>query len=213
MRFRDREDAGRRLACELGAYARRDDVRVLGLPRGGVPVAYEIATALGASLDVLVVRKLGLPNHEEYAMGAIANGDIVILDDELIASMGVSPYAVKSVITAESAELERRQKSYRPGMAPPDLAGNTVILVDDGLATGCTMRAAIASVKMSAPAFLVIAVPIASEEACEAIRPKVDQLVCLSTPWPFRAVGIWYENFSQTSDQEVRTLLDAARRR
>lgn len=212
MRFLDRADAGRRLAAELKAYAGRGGVRVLGLPRGGVPVAYEIAVALVAPLDVLVVRKLGLPVNKEYAMGAIASGDITMLDNELISSMDVSSATLGAVIASEQDELERRQSSYRSGMPPPDIAGNTVILVDDGLATGYTMRAAIASVKKHAPAFLAVAVPVASEEACATIRSEVDQLVCLSTPWPFRAVGIWYEHFSQTSDQEVRALLDAARK-
>jgi len=211
-RFHDRRDAGRRLAAELADYAHRADVRVLALPRGGVPVAFEVARALGAPLDVFVVRKLGLPGHEEFAMGAIASGGIVILNENVVRDAGVSDAAVERVIATERRELERREQRYRGDRPLPEIAGNTVILVDDGLATGSTMWAAVAALKQEGPARTVVGVPIASPETCDAFRDAVDEIVCAVTPAPFYAVGLWYEDFSQTTDEEVHELLDQAAR-
>jgi predicted phosphoribosyltransferase len=211
-RFRDRRDAGRRLAADLADYARRDDVRVLALPRGGVPVAYEVARALDAPLDVFVVRKLGLPGHEEYAMGAIASGDVVLVSDDVVRRFGVSEAEVERVIEAERRELERRERRYRGDRRPPELAGKTVILVDDGLATGSSMWAAVGALRQERPARIVVAVPIASPETCDAFRDAVDDVVCAETPEPFHVVGLWYDDFSQTTDEEVHALLDEAAR-
>lgn len=211
-RFRDRTEAGRRLAAELMAYAHQPDVRVFALPRGGVPVAFEVARALDAPLDVFVVRKLGLPGHEEFAIGAVASGGIVVLNENVVRAAGVSDAAVERVIAAERRELERREKRYRGDRPLPEIAGNTVILVDDGLATGSTMRAAVAAVNQENPARVVVAVPIASSETCAALRNEVHEIVCAVTPEPFYAVGLWYEDFSQTTDEEVHELLDRAAR-
>ena len=210
-RFRDRTDAGRRLAAELTAYANDPDVRVFALPRGGVPVAYEVAIALGAPLDVFIVRKLGLPWHEELAMGAIASGGITVLDRALVRRFGVSEAQLQRVVEAERQELERRERRYRGDRPLPDIAGRTVILVDDGLATGASMRAAVEAVKQEGPRRVVVAVPIAAPETCEAFRDEVDDTVCAVTPEPFHAVGLWYEDFSQTTDEEVHELLEDAR--
>jgi predicted phosphoribosyltransferase len=212
-RFRDRTDAGRRLAAELGAYANDPDVRVFALPRGGVPVAYEVARTLGAPLDVFIVRKLGLPWHEELAMGAIASGGIMLLDRDLIRRAGVSDAQIRQVAEAERRELERRERLYRGDRPLPEIAGRTVILVDDGLATGATMRAAVEAVRQEGPKRVVVAVPIASPETCEAFREVVDDTVCAVTPEWLRAVGLWYEDFSQTTDDEVHALLERARAR
>jgi putative phosphoribosyl transferase len=209
-RFRDRHDAGRRLAEHLRAYANRPDVIVLALPRGGVPVGYEVATALNVPLDVFVVRKLGLPWHEELAMGALASGGVRILDDDLIRVARVSPEDVERVVAAEQAELERREKQYRGDRPFPDLTGKTVILVDDGLATGSTMRAAVAALRQEGPRNVVVAVPVAAPETCDAFRGIADEIVCAATPEPFYAVGLWYEDFSQTTDEEVHAALDRA---
>jgi putative phosphoribosyl transferase len=198
------------LARELERYAGHDDVIVLALPRGGVPVAYEIARALGAPLDVFVVRKLGLPGHEELAMGAIATGGLVVLDQHLIQRLRIPDAAVRRVVADELRELERRDAAYRGNRPRPDLKGKTVILVDDGLATGATMRAAALAVREQEPARVVVAVPVASAETCEEIGEDVDEIVCGLTPAPFYAVGAWYEDFSQTSDEEVRELLARA---
>jgi putative phosphoribosyl transferase len=207
MRFRDRAHAGRVLARALLAYAGRDDVVVLALPRGGVPVAAELARALGAQLDVFVVRKLGLPGHEELAMGAVAPGGVLVLDDRLVRGLGIPYEVLQETVEKELRELERREAAYRAGRPPLDLEGKTVILVDDGLATGATMRAAALALRKYKPARVVVAVPVASAETCDEFRADVDEIVCALTPSPFHAVGLWYDDFSQTSDEEVRELL------
>jgi putative phosphoribosyl transferase len=207
MRFRDRAHAGRVLARALLAYAGRDDVVVLALPRGGVPVAAELARALGAQLDVFVVRKLGLPGHEELAMGAVAPGGVLVLDDRLVRGLGIPDEVLQETVEKELRELERREAAYRAGRPPLDLEGKTVILVDDGLATGATMRAAALALRKYKPARVVVAVPVASAETCDEFRADVDEIVCALTPSPFHAVGLWYDDFSQTSDEEVRELL------
>lgn len=211
LKFRDRLDAGRQLASRLAEYADRTDVLVLGLPRGGVPVAFEVARALSAPLDVFVVRKLGLPHHEELAMGAIAMGGARVLDRALIAQVGVSDAEIEQVTRREEIELERRQKQYRGDRPLPDIAGRTVILVDDGLATGSSMRVAVAALREEHPRKIVVAVPIAPEETCEMLRGAADEVVCALTPEPFYAVGLWYRDFSQTSDEEVHDLIERSR--
>jgi putative phosphoribosyl transferase len=210
-RFRDRHDAGRRLATELRAYANRPDVLVLALPRGGVPVGFEVATALNVQLDVFVVRKLGLPWHEELAIGAIASGGVRVLDRDLIRLARVSEADVERVTAAEQTELARRERQYRGARPFPDLHEKTVILVDDGLATGSTMRAAVQALREEGPARIVVAVPVASPETCDAFRDIADDIICAETPEPFRAVGLWYDDFSQTTDEDVHDLLDRAR--
>ncbi|MFW6331419.1 MAG: phosphoribosyltransferase [Gemmatimonadota bacterium] len=209
-RFRDRADAGRSLAEDLRAYADREDVLVLGLPRGGVPVAYEVARSLGAPMDVFLVRKLGVPGQEELAMGAIASGGVRVLNQDVVAQLGITDDTVARVAAEEQEELERRERTYRAGRPELDLEGRTVLLVDDGLATGSTMRAAANAVRSHRPRELVIAVPVAEPEICESFRDLVDTVVCSLTPHPFRAVGLWYERFDQTTDDEVRTLLERA---
>jgi putative phosphoribosyl transferase len=211
-RYRNRTEAGRRLAAELWGYANRPDVMVLALPRGGVPVAYEVARALNAPLDVFIVRKLGLPTHPELAMGAIASGGIRLIDEAAVRSFGVTDPQIAAVAAAEEQELERRERRYRNGRPPPDVTGKTAILVDDGLATGATMAAAAAALRALGPARLVVAVPVASPETCNAFREITDDIVCAQTPEPFYAVGLWYEDFSQTSDEEVQELLERAAR-
>ncbi|MDT7789573.1 MAG: hypothetical protein QOF58_7992, partial [Pseudonocardiales bacterium] len=208
--FRDRRDAGRVLARMLEGYRGRDDVVVLALPRGGVPVAYEVATALGAPLDVFVVRKLGVPGHEEVAMGAIATGGVTVLNDDVIRGLGISPEAVQQMAEREGRELLRRERAYREGRRPPDLSGKTIILVDDGLATGASVRAAIRAVRQHRPARIVVAVPAAPAPTCGELADLVDDVVCASTPTPFVAVGESYWDFTQTTDEEVRELLRAA---
>lgn len=210
-RFRDRRDAGRRLARELGQYARRADVIVLALPRGGVPVGFEVAAALEAPLDVFVVRKLGLPWHDELAMGAIASGGVCVLERDLIRIARVSDAELARVIASEEAELQRRERLYRGDRAFPDVRGRTAILVDDGLATGATMRAAVEALRLEGPARIVVAVPVAAPETCDAFHEIADGVVCAVTPEPFRAVGLWYADFSQTTDEEVHDLLERAR--
>jgi len=207
--FRDRSDAGRRLAAELHSYAHRGDLIVLALPRGGVPVGYEVATALGAPLEVFVVRKLGLPWHEELAMGAIASGGVRVLDHNLIRIARVSEADVVRVTQWERAELERREHQYRGTRPFPDLKSKTAILVDDGLATGSTMRAAVAALRQEGPSKIVVAVPVAARETCDAFRDIADEIVCAETPEPFQAVGLWYDDFSQTTDDEVHDLLES----
>jgi predicted phosphoribosyltransferase len=209
-RFRDRRDAGRFLARQLGAYANRDDVIVLGLPRGGVPVAYEVARALHAPLDVFLVRKLGVPGHEEYAMGAIASGGVRVLNEEAIQGLRIAPSAIEATAAREQQELLRRERLYRGQRPPPDVRGRIAILVDDGLATGASMQAAVMALRRLQPARIVVAVPTAAPETCEQLRSLADEVVCASTPEPFHAVGLWYENFSQTGDEEVRALLAQA---
>ena len=211
--YRDRSDAGKQLAAALaGRYAGRNDVLVLGLPRGGVPVAYEVATALGAPLDVMVVRKLGAPGHKEYAIGAIASGGVTILDKQAIDALQIKTSTLQTIADLEHEELERREQRYRGGRAMPPMQGRTIILVDDGLATGATMNAAVASVRKASPAAIVAAVPVGSQEACNRIRAHVDELLCLSVQPIFRAVGLWYQRFDQTSDEEVLDLLAQRRK-
>ena len=209
-RFRDRAQAGRTLARMLSTYANRPGVLVLALPRGGVPVGYEVARALAAPLDVFLVRKLGLPGHEELAMGAIATGGVRVLNDEVLAHVNVPSAVIEAVAAREAAELERRERVYRGDRPPPNVRGRTVILVDDGLATGATMRAAVEALRQQAPARIVMAVPVAAPSVCEEFQHAVDQAVCAMTPEPFFAVGLWYEDFSPTSDDEVRDLLARA---
>ena len=209
--FQDRADAGRAVARLLGRYAGRSDVLVLALPRGGVPVAFEVAAALRAPLDVLVVRKLGVPGHEEYAMGALAAG-VRVLDDALVRRLGLSAREVEAVVEAEQRELERRERLYRGDAPAPDLAGRTVLVVDDGLATGSTMRAAVRALRGRGPARVVVAVPVGAADTCAALADEADEVACVATPEPFEAVGIWYEDFGQTGDDEVRALLARARR-
>jgi predicted phosphoribosyltransferase len=206
-RFRDRREAGRRLAEKLTAYAGRPDVIVLALPRGGVPVAYEVARALGAPLDVYLVRKLGVPGQEELAMGAIATGGVVVLNEPVVRGLGIPRYVIDAVTAWQQRELERRESLYRGEAPPPDVRGQTVILVDDGLATGATMHAAVLAVRGQAPRHLTVAVPVGSPSACSALAGVADEVVCLSAPHTFRAVGQAYANFSETSDAEVRAAL------
>jgi predicted phosphoribosyltransferase len=210
VRFRNRRDAGKRLATRLKEYAGARDVIVLALPRGGVPVAFEIASALSAPLDVFLVRKLGVPGHAELAMGAIAERDVEVLNHELIEDLGIPPAQVRHVATRERLELERRGLLFREGREPLDLNGRTVILVDDGLATGATMEAAVAAVRRHTPARVLVAVPVGSREACVRLGRLADALVCLDIPDPFDAVGCWYEEFDQTSDEEVVRLLTSS---
>jgi erythromycin esterase-like protein/predicted phosphoribosyltransferase len=211
-RFRDRAHAGGVLAARLAGYAGRDDVVVLGLPRGGVPVAYEIARALDAPLDVFIVRKLGVPGHPEYALGAIATGGVRVLDTRLIESLGLPAEWIEAIDAKERRELHRRERAYRGERPPPDVAGRTAILVDDGVATGSTMRAALDAVRADDPARVVVAVPVADPGVCGALRELADEVVCALEPEPLRAVGDWYEDFSETADGEVRDLLERARR-
>ena len=210
--FRDRADAGHVLASRLAGYAGRADVVVLALPRGGVPVAYEVARALGAPLDVFLVRKLGLPGHEELAMGAIASGGIRLINEDVVDAYRVSDAQIAAVTDAEERELERRQRLYRDNRPLPQLSDRTVILIDDGLATGATMRVAVLALRQESPARIVVAVPVAAAETCDDFRGIVDDIVCAETPSPFYAVGLWYEDFTQTTDEEVHELLNAIAR-
>ena len=209
-RFRDRREAGRLLGERLSAYAGRDDVVVLALPRGGVPVGYEVARSLGAVLDVFVVRKLGVPGHEELALGAVASGVVRVLNDDVVAALGLSEGEIESIAERELAELERQEHAYRGDRPPLALQGKVAILVDDGLATGATMRAAVLAVHGFEPQSVVVAVPVAAEQTCDEFRGEVDEVVCVYTPEEFYAVGLWYEDFEQTSDEEVRELLQEA---
>lgn len=206
-RFRDRTEAGRRLAARLTAYEGRSDLLVLALPRGGVPVAAEVARALAAPLDVFVVRKLGVPGHEELAMGALASGGVRVLNDEVVQALGIPADVIDRVAERERVEIERREAAYRDDRPPRDVRGRTVILVDDGLATGSTMRAAVAALRERGPDRIVVAVPVAAPATCAEFRTLADDCICVHTPEPFHAVGLWYEDFSQTSDDEVRALL------
>jgi putative phosphoribosyl transferase len=212
MIFRDRSDAGRRLAEQLTEYAGRPGVLVLALPRGGVPVAFEVARRLGAPLDIFLVRKLGVPGHEEFAMGAIATGGVRFINEGVVDYLGIPGEVVDAVAADEQLELERRERAYRDDRPPPDVRGRTVILVDDGLATGSTMRAASAALRKQGPARIVVAVPVSAPQTCDEFRAEVDEVVCAITPEPFHAVGLWYEDFSQTTDEEVRALLESAAR-
>src|SRR4030081_2420516 len=205
--FRDRREAGRLLAERLRTYADRDDVMVLALPRGGVPVADEVASALGAPLDVFVVRKLGVPGYEELAMGAVATGGVRVLNDQIVDRLGIPDHLIDAVAAREQQELSRRELLYRGGRPPPNIRGRTVILVDDGLATGATMHAAIQALRQQQPARIVVAVPTASPETCEELKATARDVICAVTPEPFQAVGRWYQDFSQTTDEEVAALL------
>lgn len=208
--FVDRHDAGRKLAKLLSKYMDRDDVVVLGLPRGGVPVALEVARRLGARLDVFLVRKLGVPGHRELAMGAIASGNVRVTNKDVIQSLGISQDAIDAVAEEEREELERREQMYRDGKDGLNLRNKTVVLVDDGLATGATMRAAILGVKAQHPKELIVAVPVAAPSTCENLEPLVDQIICVETPEDFRGVGAWYHEFGQTTDAEVQAALAQA---
>lgn len=211
MLFRDRIDAGRRLAERLAHYADRPDVVVLALPRGGVPVAAEVARALNAPLDVFLVRKLGFPGQEELAMGAIASGGSRVLNTSLLRRLHVPSETVDAVASREMRELDRRERAYRGDRPPSSVRGKAVILVDDGLATGATMHAAAAALRAQLPARVVVAVPVGAPSSCEEFGDVVDEVVCAETPEPFMAVGQWYDDFSQTSDDEVRLLLEQSR--
>jgi putative phosphoribosyl transferase len=210
MLFQDRFDAGRTLASKLRAFANRSDTVVLALPRGGVPVGFEVAKALNAPLDVFVVRKLGVPGYEELAMGAIASGGIRVLNEDVVRTLGIPDDVIDRVAAEEERELERRERDYRDGRPPVDVQGRTVILVDDGLATGSSMRVAVLALKRKRPAKVVVAVPLAAPATCAEFESEVDQIICAATPEPFRSVGQWYGDFSQTSDAEVRNLLRRA---
>lgn len=209
MRFRNRSDAGRRLAEALTEYAGRADAIVLALPRGGVPVAAEIASRLKLPLDVFLVRKLGVPGHPELAMGAIAAGGIEVLSHDLIRDLQIPPHLVEQVAVRERLELERRDRLFRGDRSSPVVRGRTVLLVDDGLATGSSMEAAILALRTAEPGSIVVAVPVGASETCERLRRVADAVVCVATPFPFHAVGQWYDDFTQTSDDEVRQLLAA----
>ncbi len=210
--FHDRIQAGQALAKRLARYADQPGIIVLGLPRGGVVVAYEVAAALHAPLDVFLVRKLGVPWQEELAMGAIASGGIRVLNEDVVRGLGIPERVVDEVANREQRELERRAELFRGSRAPLDLHGRTVILVDDGLATGATMRAAVEAIHTQRPARLVVAVPVAPPETCDSFRSEVDEIICLATPEPFLGVGYWYQDFNQTTDEEVRNLLNRAAR-
>jgi putative phosphoribosyl transferase len=206
--FRDRAQAGQLLSRKLRTYADRPDVIVLGLPRGGVAVAREVARSLRVPLDVFLVRKLGAPGQEELAMGAIATGGVRVLNDDVVRALRISPHVIEAVTAKEARELMRRERLYREGRPALQLAGRTVILVDDGLATGSTMRAAVAALHQAKPASIVAAVPIAAAPTCQELAAEVDQIMCLHTPEPFYSVGFWYEDFSQATDAEIRDLLE-----
>jgi putative phosphoribosyl transferase len=208
--YRDRRDAGAALASRLAPYASRPEVLVLALPRGGVPVAYEIAHALRVPLDVFLVRKLGVPGHEELAMGAIASGGVEVINRDVVERLEIPLHVVSAVATRELRELARRERAYRDGSSPPDLRNKIVILVDDGLATGSTMRAAVAAVRAQAPLQIVVAVPVAAQTTCAEIASTVDYLLCPLTPENFYAVGMWYDDFAPVSDVEVHDLLRRA---
>jgi predicted phosphoribosyltransferase len=208
VRFRNRAAAGRRLAEDLQDYA-KPGVIVLGLPRGGVPVAAEVASKIGAPMDVFLVRKLGVPGHPELAMGAIANGDVTVLNEDVVQDLRIGAEAIEEVAARERQELDRRDLAYRGTRHPPVLRERTVILVDDGLATGSTMEAAVRAVRQQGPSELVVAVPVGSRDACERLKKVADRVVCAATPEPFDAVGLWYDDFSQTPDDEVARLLAA----
>jgi predicted phosphoribosyltransferase len=211
--FRNRRDAGRRLAVRLARFAGRSDVLVLALPRGGVPVAFEVAAALEAPLDAFLVRKLGVPGQPELAMGAIASGGLRVLDRRLVERLDISATEIAAVEARELRELERRQRAYRDGRTAPAVAGRTLILVDDGVATGSTLQAAIQALREERPAAIIAAIPVAPPSAVTPLEALADEVVCLATPEPFLAVGRFYDDFDPTSDEEVRGLLELARAR
>jgi putative phosphoribosyl transferase len=210
MKFEDRTEAGRLLASKLTAYANRPDVIVLGLPRGGVPVAFEVSKALHVPLDIGLVRKLGVPGHKELAMGAIASGNVRVLNQDVIDWLGISDRVIDHVVAKEQEELERRNLVYRGNRPAPDVRNRTVILVDDGIATGATLRAAIAALRQQDPARIVVAVPVAPPSTCNQLQAEVDDVIWVLAPEELYAIGVWYENFSQTTDDEVRDLLARA---
>jgi putative phosphoribosyl transferase len=210
MIYRNRTEAGKYLATQLGSYADRNDVVVLALPRGGVPVAFEVAQALDAPLDIFLVRKLGVPGHEELAMGAISTGGVRVLNPDVVDYLDIPADIIDAVAKSERLELERREHAYRGNRPKPNVAGMTVILVDDGLATGSTMRAASAALRQQNPARIVVAVPVSSPDTCDEYRMGVDEIICAMTPEPFLGVGRWYRDFSQTTDEEVREVLERA---
>lgn len=210
MTFRDRSDAGRRLAARLAHHAGDPSLLVLGLPRGGVPVAAEVANALGAPLDVYVVRKLGVPDQRELAMGAIGSGGVRVMNDRVVRASGVAPEAIEEVIREEERELERREAILRGERPSPEVEGRTIVLVDDGIATGSTMRAAIAALQARGARKVVVAVPIAASETCAELAKEVDEVVCAATPDPVRAISLWYDDFEQMTDAEVRQLVERA---
>lgn len=212
QRYLDRQEAGQVLAKELHDYSDRSDVLVLALPRGGVPVAFEIAMALHVPLDVFIVRKLGVPGHSELAMGALAMGNITVFNDDIIRQLNISQADIDAVIHKENIELKRREIAYRDEIAFPSIQGKTIILVDDGIATGATMRAAIKALRKQHPASIIVAVPVADYQMCENLKSMVDKLICPLRPTNFYAVGAWYDDFSQTEDEEVFTLLKEARK-
>ena len=207
MIFQDRKDAGRQLALRLTDYANRSGLLVLGLPRGGVPVAYEVARELHAPLDVFLVRKLGVPGQEELAMGAIASGGVRVINEDVVSHLHIPDSVIDAVAKQELRELERRELAYRGDRPSPDVKDRTAILIDDGLATGSTMRAAALALRKQDPAQIVVAVPVAAAQTCDEFRSVVDEIICAVTPERFYGVGLWYEDFSQTSDEEVRELL------
>jgi predicted phosphoribosyltransferase len=208
--YLNRSEAGKYLAAQLANYADRDDVVVLALPRGGVPVAFEVAKALHAPLDIFLVRKLGVPGHEELAMGAISTGGVRVLNQDVVDYLGIPGDVIDAVAANELRELERRELVYRGDRPEPEVREKTVILVDDGLATGSTMRAAAAALRKQNPARIVVAVPVSAPETCDEYRMGVDEIICARTPQPFLGVGRWYRDFSQTTDEEVRELLEEA---
>jgi predicted phosphoribosyltransferase len=212
MKFQNRTEAGRMLALKLRDYAHRPEVIVLALPRGGVPVAFEVAETLEAPLDIFLVRKLGLPGHEELAMGAIASGGVRVLNQEVVSQFRIPDAVIEEVTVREREELERRERLYRGTRLAHSLFGRTVILIDDGLATGSTMRAAISALRLQKPSRIVVAVPVAAAPTCDEFKYEADEVVCVFTPEPFFAVGLWYEDFTQTTDDEVRDLLERAAR-
>jgi putative phosphoribosyl transferase len=210
MIFRNRIEGGRLLAAKLAHYANRPDVLVLALPRGGVPVGFEVARALDAPLDVFLVRKLGVPGHKELAMGAIATGGIRVINKDVVRGLRIPDHVIDQVAEIEQEELERRQRAYRGNRPEPEVQARTIILVDDGLATGSTMRAAVAALRQQAPQRIVVGVPIAASTTCNEFQHEVDEIVCAMTPEPFYAVGMWYQDFSETTDEEIQDLLEKA---
>ena len=212
MIYRNRSEAGKELATKLSTYNDRADVLVLALPRGGVPVAFEVAQALNAPLDIFLVRKLGVPGHEELAMGAIATGGVRVLNDDVVDYLKIPEAVIDSVAAEEAKELKRRELAYRGNRPEPEVKGKTVILIDDGLATGSTIRAAAQALRQQDPARIVVAVPVSAPDTCDEYRIGVDEIICAATPDPFWGVGLWYDDFSQTTDEEVHDLLERARK-